>query len=61
MNSEESFVDEQWQADINELVWVATGNDEDHDIVMGVTILSCLIGVIIMLRDISKVSLWDDV
>jgi hypothetical protein len=52
---------EKWQLDINELVWVATGNDQHYYIVMWVTISSCVIGVVMMLRDISKVSLWDDV
>lgn len=50
-----------WQLEIAERVWVATGKDEDHDVVMGVTIASCLIGVVLMLREISRVSIWDDV
>jgi PIG-X / PBN1 len=50
-----------WHLEIAGRVWVATGKDEDHDLVMGVTIASCLLGVVIMLREISRVSSWDDV
>ena len=50
-----------WGLGIVERVWVAAGKDEDHDWIMGMTILFCLIGVGIMLRDVSRVSLWDDV
>lgn len=50
-----------WKLEIAESVWVAAGKDEDHDWIMGLTISCCLIGVGIMLRDVSRVSLWDDV
>lgn len=40
-------------------LYVATGYDQDHDTVMSITVLACLIGVIIMLRDIANVSYWD--
>jgi hypothetical protein len=50
-----------WDLDFVERVWVAAGKDEDHDWIMTMTISFCLIGVVIMLRDISMVSLWDDV
>ena len=50
-----------WNLEIAESVWVAAGKDEDHDWIMGLTISCCLIGVGIMLRDVSRVSLWDDV
>jgi len=49
-----------WSLDVAERVWVAAGKDEDHNWIMGMTISFCLIGVGIMLRDISRVSLWDD-
>lgn len=49
-----------WDLDFVERVWVAAGKDEDHDWIMTMTISFCLIGVVIMLRDISRVSLWDD-
>jgi hypothetical protein len=51
----------QWNLGNLERVWVATGNDDDYGFIMGVTVMSCLIGVLVMLRDISKVSEWDDV
>lgn len=50
-----------WELKVAERVWVAAGKDEDHDWIMGMTIFCCLIGVGIMLRDVSRVSLWDDV
>jgi hypothetical protein len=50
----------QWQFGILERVKVAAGNDGDHDCVMGITMVSCLMGVALMLRDISRVSWWDD-
>ena len=50
-----------WGLGIAERVWVAAGKGEDHNWIMGMTICFCLFGVAIMLRDISKVSLWDDV
>ena len=50
-----------WNLVFVEHVWVAAGKDEDHDWIMTMTISFCLIGVLIMLRDISMVSLWDDV
>ena len=53
--------DNDWSLGVAEKVWVAAGKDEDHDWIMGMTISFCLIGVAIMLRDISRVSLWDDV
>jgi solute carrier family 50 (sugar transporter) len=43
-----------------EPVWVAAGNDRDHDWIMYATIASCLLGVAWMLQDISRNSLWDD-
>uniref|UniRef100_A0A7S4AVC3 Uncharacterized protein n=1 Tax=Pseudo-nitzschia australis TaxID=44445 RepID=A0A7S4AVC3_9STRA len=46
---------------VHERVWVAAGKDEDHDFVSAATIFFCLVGVAIMLRDISNASLWDDV
>jgi len=49
-----------WSLDVAERVWVAAGKDEDHNWIMGMTITFCLVGVGIMLRDISRVSLWDD-
>jgi len=49
-----------WDLDSVDRIWVAAGNDEDHFWIMCMTISFCLIGVVIMLRDISKVSLWDD-
>mmetsp|Transcript_4622 Transcript_4622/g.11110 ORF Transcript_4622/g.11110 Transcript_4622/m.11110 type:complete len:409 (+) Transcript_4622:108-1334(+) len=50
-----------WNLEFTEQVWVAAGSDEDHNWIMGMTISFCLIGVGIMLRDVSRVSLWDDV
>eukprot|EP00531_Pseudo-nitzschia_arenysensis_P012572 CAMPEP_0116142468 /NCGR_PEP_ID=MMETSP0329-20121206/14926_1 /TAXON_ID=697910 /ORGANISM="Pseudo-nitzschia arenysensis, Strain B593" /LENGTH=391 /DNA_ID=CAMNT_0003637709 /DNA_START=84 /DNA_END=1259 /DNA_ORIENTATION=+ len=50
-----------WDLKLEERVWVAAGRDDDHDWIMGMTISFCLIGVGIMLRDVSRVSLWDDV
>ncbi|KAG7341553.1 glycosylphosphatidylinositol-mannosyltransferase [Nitzschia inconspicua] len=47
--------------EILERVWVAAGNDNDHDWVMWTTVASCLLGVVLMLQDISKISMWDDV
>jgi len=49
-----------WDLDFVERVWVAAGNGDDHGYVMGMTIFFCLIGVVIMLRDISRASLWDN-
>jgi len=49
-----------WDLDFVERVWVAAGNGDDHSYVMGMTISFCLIGVVIMLRDISRASLWDN-
>jgi hypothetical protein len=49
-----------WSLDVAERVWVAAGKDEDHNWIMGMTISFCLVGVGIMLRDISRVALWDD-
>ena len=50
-----------WTIGSSERVWVAAGHDHDHDYIMIMTISVCLIGVVIMLWDISIVSLWDDV
>ena len=52
---------QHWNLEFAEQVWVAAGSDEDHNWIMGMTISFCLIGVGIMLRDVSRVSLWDDV
>lgn len=41
-------------------IWVASGNKNDHDFVMKMTLCFCLIGVGMIMRDISKVSKWDD-
>lgn len=46
---------------IRDRVWVAAGKEEDHDWIMGLTIVFCCIGVAMMLRDISSVSQWDNV
>jgi hypothetical protein len=63
MASNDAMLGQEYDWDIGptERVWVAAGKDEDHDWIMGMTILFCLIGVGIMLRDVSRVSLWDDV
>jgi hypothetical protein len=47
--------------EVLERIQVAAGNDDDHDFVMWITMASCLLGVLLMLQDISKMSLWDDV
>jgi hypothetical protein len=59
-NHDEDDNQNDWNLGVPEKVWIAAGKDEDHDWIMGMTISFCLIGVGIMLRDISRVSLWDD-
>jgi hypothetical protein len=50
-----------WTVDVLDPVFVAAGNSLDYAWVMGITIASCFIGVVWMLQDISRVSLWDSV
>jgi hypothetical protein len=47
--------------EILERIRVAAGNDDDHDVVMWITMACCFLGVVLMLQDISRMSLWDDV
>ena len=38
---------------------IASGDEEDYIWVQSITVIACLVGVLIMLRDISYVSKWD--
>jgi len=40
-------------------LWVAAGHQADYEFTLGVTLLTAVVGAIIMLRDISRVARWD--
>lgn len=40
-------------------LWVAAGHQADYQFTLGITLLTAVVGAIIMLRDISRVASWD--
>jgi hypothetical protein len=60
-SSSSSSSSTSWSLLLTDKVEIATAKESDHDAVMAITIVSCLLGVVLMLRDISRVSVWDNV